>query len=870
MALVGLQKKMEQQIVDRELSLISQIELDDDEIELIRTNGKAMYEDAEMGWRRCDLQFAYYLVDIGMRFYDDRKYWAEFWNSIGCKQNVNKQKDIGGYFMRTLKRYNLVSFESGGMPYVGNILAHGFIPNKYSSAFFDFLYSFYNVALRGTVPDDLDDAMYVIAQVFSDPEFAQTYPELRGTNLIKSTCNVLCDETLFGDVVKKMIRRIGNSYESLDDVRLGVYEEQFRSWAENRDRRKTRDRIGSPPYVECDKERMRFNLIVPPRIVETRNPPLTLRSSTGDVLYERRLNTTERFGSIVMDDEESVSLSDPLDEFTVWVGRDRIFSNTNDGYILFNKNGKSHRKVSLGFNLVLARADLPLDPDSLKDLGSAGDKGELYGFMLGPNDSVQIGGRRFTVEKTVDESIRITTPVVNAQCRDQDGNSYLVFDRLPSLHIFINRDNRNLSLDVMCGMNRTHVERLGSLYGAGARDSDIELDLASMGLKPEAGVYSIMLGGTVKARFLMMPGFGCTFEESTYTTQKESTCKVAGFDEPYGFNTMDGTVCTEPMVLDGREFTFSFQIPSYRYRIDEQPWRMIGDEMYYREAQGTKLYVYAPTPLFPRINAEGVEKSFELDIEGDYLVFDFKKIAMIGEILKYSGYKRSSMGLYCGNKELFRIRYTADYTLSNGYITRKNSPQNTFATVENASSHEELPFNGEQYEVGNGTDDLIVWEYYETDFGSEKREAHRFRMGITVDPPFERAIISGEYESIIRFDAGKDKKFYNSRFFRNLISLDRPYDPDVDLREFRRSYPSSDQEVDFAKAYDAVRRVLPHDSNIRRLKTRIERFASKEPDLTIQLCDSYLKKSYDKDIERLKARLESESNGNGAATTSQQ
>ncbi len=849
---------MESQIRDRELALISQIELTDDEIALIRANGEAMYEDVKIGWRRCDLQFAYYLVDIGMRFYDDGRYWAEFWNSIGCKQDPNKQTDIGEYFMRTLKRYGLVTFDLGSMPYVGNILAHGFIPNKYSSAFFDFLYSFYNVALRGTVPDDLSDALYVIAQVFSDPEYAQTYPELRGTNLIKSTCNVLCDETLFCDVVKKMIRRIGNSYESLEDVRLGVYEEQFRTWAENRDHRKTRDKVGSSPYIECDKGRMRFDLIIPPRIVETRNPLLTLRSSAGDVIFERRLNTVERFGSLVVDDEEPVHLQHPLDEFTVWMDRDRIFSNTNDGYILFNKNGKSHRKVSLGFNLVLARVGLMNGLGDLKDLGSVGDDGKLYGFMMGPTDSIQIGGRRFTVEKTVDESIRITTPVVNAQCRDQDGNAYLLFDRLPTLHIFINRENRDLSLDVMCGMNRKHIERLESLCSDGVRDSDIELDLASTELEPEAGVYSIMLGGTVKARFLMMPGFECTFEESTYTTQKESTCKVTGFDGTYEFNTMDGMVSTEPMVLDGREFTFGFQIPSYRYRIDEKPWRMFGDEMYYREAQGTKLYIYAPTPLFPRISVKGFDRSFELDVEGDYLIFDFEKIAKIDTIMAYSGDRKPMTSLHCGNRELFRIRYTADYTLSDGCIVRKNGPPNTFAIVKDASSEVERPFDGERYEIGDSDDDLIVWEYYETDFGSDKREARRFKMGVSVDPSFEPALVSGECEGIIHFDVGGKKWYYNSRFFRNLISLDRPYDPDVDLREFCKSDPSSNREI-FFKAYDAVRKVLPHDSNIGRLKKRIKRFASAEPELTIQLCDSFLSRTDDADIEKLRGELEAES-----------
>jgi len=65
---------MESQISERELTLISQIELDDVEIALIRASGDEMYDDVKKGWKRCDLQFAYYLVDIGMRYYDDRKY----------------------------------------------------------------------------------------------------------------------------------------------------------------------------------------------------------------------------------------------------------------------------------------------------------------------------------------------------------------------------------------------------------------------------------------------------------------------------------------------------------------------------------------------------------------------------------------------------------------------------------------------------------------------------------------------------------------------------------------------------------------------------------------------------------------------------
>lgn len=852
---------MESQISERELTLISQIELDDDEIALIRASGDEMYDDVKKGWKRCDLQFAYYLVDIGMRYYDDRKYWEEFWNSIGCKQNVNKQGMIGDFFIATLRRYNLPVFNLSGMHYVGNILAHGFIPNKYSSAFFDFLYSFYNVALRGTVPDDLSDAMYIIAQVFSDPEFSRTYPELRGTNLIKSTCNVLCDETLFGTVVKKMIRRIGNSYDSLDDVRLGVYEEQFRHWAENHDRRRSRDRIGGSPYLECDKERVVFNLIIPPRAADNQHPVLTLKSSDGSVICTRRLNASERFGIHIIDDEQPVEIPDPFDEFTVWMDGNCIFSNTNDGYILFNKNGRSHRKVSLGFNLVVARKSLTEDLQGI-EFGDVGEDGKLYGFMMGPTDSVQIGGHRFTVEKTIDESIRISTPVVDAQCRDQDGNSYLMFDRLPSLRIFVNRENRDASLDVTCGMNRVHIERLASLCDDGfGGDADVGMDLASSGLREEAGVYSIMLNGSVKARFLMIPGFRCTFEEHLYTTAKESTFEVTGFDETYHFDTMDGQVHTAPMVIDGREFVFGFQVPSNRYRIDEQPWRMFGNEMYFREAQGSKLFIYSPISLFPRIKVDGFQKSFELGVEGNYLVFDFCRIAMLSRMIEASTKKWSVLKFCCGDEKIFSIRYTADYTYGKGAIIRKDAPPNTWAVVENVASGEKTPFEGDQCIV-NDTDDLRVWEYYDAGFGSDRREAMFLKRSIDVEPSLVAAIISGEYVGRVDFAPGGMS--FDAKYFRNLIRIDGMYDPESDLRMFKRNDPSDDKVAKYLMAYDAVRRVLINDVNIDRLRKRIVRFSTSDPELAIQLCDAYLKRSPNSDIRERRAELEEKLGRNNA------
>ena len=118
------------------------------------------------------------------------------------------------------------------------------------------------------------------------------------------------------------------------------------------------------------------------------------------------------------------------------------------------------------------------------------------------------------------------------------------------------------------------------------------------------------------------------------------------------------------------------------------------------------------------------------------------------------------------------------------------------------------------------------------------------------------------------FEIEGKREQYDSRFFRNLMSLEGTYDPDTDLQKFYKGNPSPREASNYAKAYNAVLRVLPHDPNINRLKARIKRFALKEPRLAIQLCDSYLNKTYNEDVANLKAELESESSENTTAATS--
>ena len=861
---------MEDQIRENEYSLIAQINLSEDDIELIRNNGSRMYYDAMDGNSRFDIQFAYYLMDVGMRFYDEGRYWLEFWNSIGLQQNTSRQQAIGDYFLKTLERYRLPCFDTGSRPFVSNILAHGFIPNRYSGSFFDFLYRFHTVVLRGTIPDDLYDVMLVISGVFADEDYAKKYPELNNVKLIASTRVVLGDETAFVDIVSKMLRRMGNSYDSIDEVRLGVYESQYREWVENLSRSKNRDRIGGTPYLVCDIERTKFHLHIPQRIVTGENRSLFILGSKGETLWSDHISTRVQF-DMEISDEKNIEMNwDPLDEFSVSFGNEKIFTNRNDGFLLFNKSGKSHKKVSRGFNIVAMKDVSDLD-DRFIEFGTTGSGCHVFGFMMGMEDSITIKGQYFSVEKTVNDIIRLVTPSVDVDCMDQDGNRYMLFDRLPILRVIFNRKNQDSSLDVICGINRFHADSLASLMSGAVPnqgDAVVNLDLNDMGLKDVRGMYTIRIGGTSVFKFILIPGFKYEFEEDLYEEDKISTMTFTGCDGVISFDTRSGIAVSNPISIDGYEVRFSFQVPSYRFRFDNGDWKLFGTEIYYREARATKLSIYCPTPVFPQIttdfNGKSDGKPLMLEVEGRNLVCDFRRIDQIGQMVENSDQNIFKISFKCGGTNLFTIRYTATYTLEKNELSRSNAPEKTSAVLVDEDSGTSVKFRHSVKipPVGN----LKVIEYYNDGFTEESRKAYSLKRDwIEVRSPGENEILSGNSFNKLKFNLTDSPNInYEGGCFRSLVSLDGKFDPSQDFEYFMKNDWNDDCFVCYPVAYNTASRIFLTDQNINRIKIRIRRFKESDPGLAHGLCLRYLKMSEDawvSDMEKNLSRLLDSSNG---------
>ena len=103
-----------------------------------------------------NLYIALALVQIAIRYYDNR-----FWESLYQVLNIsplplNKQIALGKIFLNTIRRYNLLelpNLPTGENQYVENIKFHAIVPNAYIGTYCTFLYDYYQKVLNPLTED---------------------------------------------------------------------------------------------------------------------------------------------------------------------------------------------------------------------------------------------------------------------------------------------------------------------------------------------------------------------------------------------------------------------------------------------------------------------------------------------------------------------------------------------------------------------------------------------------------------------------------------------------------------------------------------------------------------------------------------------
>ena len=330
--------------------------------------------------------------------------------------------------------------------------------------------------------------------------------------------------------------------------------------------------------------------------------------------------------------------------------------------------------------------------------------------------------------------------------------------------------------------------------------------------------------------------------------------RYSGNDIGVTFDTRDGIVPLDPINLDGRELSFVLQVPSRRFSFDKKTWHLFGTELYYRETQYSRLYIYCPTLVYPKIEVK-LEKSkpIDLEIEGRLLVCNFDKISMISTIIEHSKKAICRLQFMCGRFDLFTIRYSADYSISWNKVVRTNAPENTWAVIRENST-------GLEYRMEDSIDipaemgDYTILEYYGDDFGSEFRtvkiQEHSFHIPVDT----AKLIRAGDPFVSIWYHQHSIKFTWND--FRNLVEIDKPYNPSIQRSvQERFARLGASEEGYYLTVKNEIKSVILQDKNHLRLKNRAKRFKDGDPLFSYQLCCACLKINHDPEIEELKDSL---------------
>ena len=835
MNLASIQAGFKRQIEERSINLLFELEITPDELQYIRDHGDRLKTQAECDVHTFDLCAAYYLMDVGRRFYDDGNYWSNI------DVPVSEQKAVGTFFQDTLKRYGLV-VEEFNRKWVDPILMHSFIPEAYSDRFFDFVNRFYMVALGQQVPDDLDAKLQKFAEVFSSNDFTEAYQEFRSFNPIVSTKRVLKDSRYFGPLVTKMIKRLANDYASPDEVNLGVYEAPFKVWLNTLGTDKSkRLTLNENPYLQFDVVISKFNLVIPPRRVGSSDRTVIVKSSSGDTIHSSSLNISKQFDSYISDPVVFAYSGDPLDDFTVSIGYNEIYSNRNPGHIILNKHGKRKNKLSAGTNMLVLPAvqNINLPSEVLTTIR----ENKVITFIIGEGQKLEVMGRTYSVEKEVSDYINILSASVGVECRDQDGNRYDVYRALPTVSISADRESR-FQFAVTHGLDRIYYQDYSTLSRNRActkADSGIVMDLQKSDLVDEDGIYTIRSRGRDVHKFVVLHDLYYRFAEVEYKTNGISTMHCNYFDEDVAFDTTQGVVELPPLNIDGRELTITIEIPSRRYSFDKRHWTLFdSEEIYFRNISGKNIYIYCPELVIPSIIADMKRANpLTLDIEGKYLVADFKRIEQVGLILQYSRIYMPSLTFRCDRFKLMTIRYYASYEREGDIIVRQNSPEGTYGKLM-VPGMEPIVFE-ESVEIPRVYGcKMDVLECYDDGLSGE------LSIGATwVDREFhiacdEDTIIQGANINKFGYKCDGEEYHYVGNPFYFLYGVDGPQ-PNIYALEMDRKVFGPMEAQAFPHLVEEIKGIIMKDRDAKRTAARMRHLCEIDRQFAIDLGEHFMR-----------------------------
>lgn len=289
--LIGLYNDMKSKILSGNLYLLGELEVSENEYNLLLK----YTEDSLKHFIFCDRHTKHFdpllaltLVQVGIRKYEERKFWDNFDEELGTYGrllDLNDHSLIGSVFLRTLSDMGLYVYrkDSGRNLYVMNILMHGFVADKNAVSFYNFVESYFEKNLFYHIDSDIEEDLEDLSEWMKKQVYEGTYQSVKNVAnsqiLWKGTKLALADATLSGRFMRQALKNMddhlfGNSLPEESHLRLNRL---FIDWTRDENVREELDRKrrnsqdirlsyrGSRPYFIIDREKESIKLIIPPQ-----------------------------------------------------------------------------------------------------------------------------------------------------------------------------------------------------------------------------------------------------------------------------------------------------------------------------------------------------------------------------------------------------------------------------------------------------------------------------------------------------------------------------------------------------------------------------------------------------------------------------
>ncbi len=721
-----INRQLKEQLDESEgsIRLLSELYLDSDDDEYVRNCHDFLIDTAKREYFSSDISLvvAYHLMDIGKRNYKD----GAFWTAIGC--TPQEQTKIGRFFLRVIERYNLDLIETSRR-YVDNILFHAFIPEEYIDQYFNFVAKFFNIYLGRDIPEDLDEKIGAISKLVTG-EASENYPGFKSMLLIKTTRMILETPAYYTRFTSKLIHRFANDYDDFDKVRLGTYEDRFKQWLEWEyiDKfKKTSLRINSSPFIYYDTDKRSLHLIVPERVVAASDDCVSIITSDGDILAEKRVYKSRQFDSLISE-RIVFSLSwDPLSDYRVVIGNKTIFTNTDKKHILLNSKGVSEKKLSLGYNLAIIPSDVSINLDNRELHSAPGFR--IVGFRADKGTELCIGDYRYIIEIEATENIQILSDFIDIGCKDQDGNRYALFSRPPKIRVSVpdlkgDRFRLTVTNNGLPFSLQSASELRQCIY-AHSEGKDVILDLSKTILGNRNGLFHIRSNGRDFFKFVVVDSFSYKFEKEVYHHSCESflTYTVSGKQKTVPFSSSEGSVEFSETV-GGMNLLFEIPVPSYRFSFDKKKWILFNERQFFIKEimDNCPLYVNCPDVTIPKLYVDyAKDRGIKLEFDGEYLQCSTHPIILTNNLMEQYGPDYPRLTLCCDERIIFEVLLHSDYNYSEGLLTVSNRCPGTETILKVDATGEEFVMKGDSEQIPVSLGRISVIERYDDGFDISDR-----------------------------------------------------------------------------------------------------------------------------------------------------